>query len=438
MTKLPWPVVIAATMTFGWCFAVWTWYAAAGLLLQDQWQLSGTELGLLLASPILSGALLRLPAGILADRICPRQLWQILLLLQTPPLFLLSYVETFTGYLFCGLWLGISGVSFTLGTRYLTLLVTPQKAGFVLGIFGIGNAGAAVSLFVASLVADQIALLLDAGFYLGWLNLLVLCLFSWFCPPVNSQNQAKTLHPQPIAVDVDVDVDVETIRPDWRDLLSDSRLWRFSLYYYFVFGCFLALLLWLPHYYMTAYQLPMAQALSFTLFFVATSSMVRGLGGYLAQRFGSRTINWSVFWICLCCLFFLSYPPTDLVIRGIDKQVALHIEINVWLFTALLFVVGIAQGLGRASVYSLLYRYYPQRFGAASGMVSAIAATGGFTLPILFGLSQDLLGIYSGCFMLLYGVLALCMILMFFANQREQFQLALAKARADNFLADDH
>ena len=429
MTKLPWPVVIAATMTFGWCFAVWTWYAAAGLLLQDQWQLSGTELGLLLASPMLSGALLRLPAGILADRICPRQLWQILLLLQTPPLFLLSYVETFTGYLFCGLWLGISGVSFTLGTRYLTLLVPPQKAGFVLGIFGIGNAGAAISLFVASQVTDQVTLLSDAGILLGWINLLALSLFSWFCPPVNPLLNATVLQ-QSVAEERTISA--------WRDLFTDSRLWRFSLYYYFVFGCFLALLLWLPHYYMTAYQLPMAQALSFTLFFVATSSMVRGLGGYLAQRFGSRTINWSVFWICLCCLFFLSYPPTDLVIRGIDKQVALHIEINVWLFTALLFIVGIAQGLGRASVYSLLYRYYPHRFGAASGMVSAIAATGGFTLPILFGLSQDLLGIYSGCFMLLYGVLALCMILMFFANQREQFQLALAKARADNFLADDH
>ena len=129
---------------------------------------------------------------------------------------------------------------------------------------------------------------------------MTLSLFSWFCPAVPPRSMAA---PATIAAH------------DWRSLLRDSRIWRFSLYYYFVFGCFLALLLWLPHYYMTAYQLPMDQALSFTLFFVATSSMVRGLGGYLAQRFGSRTINWSVFWICLCCLFFLSYPPTDLVIQ---------------------------------------------------------------------------------------------------------------------------
>ena len=76
LNKQQWQIMIAATLTFGWCFAVWTWYAAAGLLLPSEWQLSGTELGLLLASPILSGALLRLPAGILADRICPGKLWQ--------------------------------------------------------------------------------------------------------------------------------------------------------------------------------------------------------------------------------------------------------------------------------------------------------------------------------------------------------------------------
>lgn len=422
LNKQQWQILIAATLTFGWCFAVWTWYAAAGLLLPSEWQLSGTELGLLLASPILSGALLRLPAGILADRICPGKLWQGLLLLQTPALFLLSYVDSYQGYLICGLWLGISGVSFTLGTRYLAFLVPAGKAGFALGIFGIGNAGAAISLFVTSLLNAQINLLSDAGLYLGFMNILVWLVFRRFCPAVPA---LEISHSAAVSAGA------------WRTLLKDARIWRFSLYYYFVFGCFLALLLWLPHYYMTAYQLSISEALSFTLFFVATSSMVRGLGGYLAQRFGSRTINWSVFWICLGCLFFLSYPPTDLVIHGINRQVALHIEINVWLFTALIFVVGIAQGLGRASVYSLLYRYYPQQFGAASGIVSAVAATGGFTLPVLFGLSQDLLGIYSGCFMLLYGVLALCMILMFFANQREQFQQALAKARADTFLTDD-
>lgn len=419
MTAASWRVLLLSTLTFAWCFALWTWYAAAGLQLQQDWQLSGTELGVLLASPMLSGALLRLPAGILADRYCPRRLWFGSMLLLTPALLALTQVNSFSGHLLCGLWLGLAGVSFTLGSRYVTAVLPAHKAGFALGIFGIGNAGAAISLvLVAGFDAAAIPLPL-AGFALAALNLLLALLFYLACPAT----PVATLSPPSQA--------------QWLSLLADSRIWRFALYYYFVFGCFLALLLWLPHYYMTAYQLDLTEALGFTLFFVATSSMVRGLGGYLAERFGGRTINWSVFWICLVCLFFLSYPPTDLQIHGIDRQVALHIEVGLWPFTALLFVVGIAQGLGRASVYSLLYQYYPHNFGAASGIVSAVGACGGFSLPLLFGLAQDLLGIYSGCFMLLYGVLALCMILMFFANQREQFRRELAKARAQNFLTDD-
>ena len=73
---------------------------------------------------------------------------------------------------------------------------------------------------------------------------------------------------------------------------------RFSLYYYFVFGSFLALILWLPSYYMSAYQQNFQQAMGFTLFFVTTSSMVRALGGWLADRYGGQLVNWSVFWVC--------------------------------------------------------------------------------------------------------------------------------------------
>lgn len=100
-------------------------------------------------------------------------------------------------------------------------------------------------------------------------------------------------------------------------------------------------------------------------------------------------------------------------------------------------MIGIAQGLGRASVFRTLYDYYPEQLGAAGGMVAAIGALGGCTLPLMFGLSQDILGIHTACFMLLYGVLALCMILMFFANQQQLYQRELSLARAHNFLLDE-
>jgi len=116
------------------------------------------------------------------------------------------------------------------------------------------------------------------------------------------------------------------------------------------------------------------------LFFVATSSMVRALSGWFADRYGGRAVNWTVFWICLVCLFFLSYPPTTMTIHGVTTDVHLSIDINLWLFSGLIFIIGLAQGFGRASVYKTIYDYYPNQMGSIGGFVAAIGALGGCTL----------------------------------------------------------
>jgi len=197
------------------------------------------------------------------------------------------------------------------------------------------------------------------------------------------------------------------------------------------------LILWLPHYYSAAYNLSDTQAMAFTLFFVATSSMVRALGGWFADRYGGRTVNWTVFWTCLVCLFFLCYPPTTMTIHGVKQDVELAIEVNVWIFTALIFIIGIAQGFGRASVYKMIHEYYPQQMGLVGGLVAAIGALGGCTLPIAFGLAVDFIGIYSACFMVLYGVLAACMIVMFLALKTDRFNQRVQQAAMYNFLEHD-
>lgn len=414
---------------FAWCFAIWCLYAALGLELAAQLQLSATDYGLLLSSPVLTGALLRFPAGILAEKISPRTLWLWLMLLLIPALLLLPYAQSLLSLVLLGFWLGLAGVAFTFGIAYVSAFYPAAQQGTVMGLFGVGNAGAALSLLLVPLL-NQVSWPLGVGALYALLTVVLALLFVLFAPKMPQG------HPQKAATTT-LPNKTSPFYQRSKQLLTDARLWRFSLYYYFVFGSFLALLLWLPLYYMQAYQLSAADAMAFTLFFVTTSSMVRALGGWLADRYGGRAVNWSVFWICLICLFILSYPPTSLVIHGIQKEVVLEININLWLFTALIFVIGIAQGLGRASVFRTIYDYYPDQMGAAGGMVAAIGALGGCTLPLLFGLSQDLLGIHTACFMLLYGVLAFCMILMFFANQREQYQRELAAARVHNFLLED-
>ena len=177
--------------------------------------------------------------------------------------------------------------------------------------------------------------------------------------------------------------------------------------------------------------------MALTLVFAASSSMVRALGGWFSDRYGGRSVNWNVFWICLVCLFFLSYPPTTMTIHGIKQEVHLNIELNIWIFSLLIFVIGIAQGFGRASVYKIIHDYYPNEMGAVGGFVAAIGALGGATLPLAFGIAVDLAGIYSACFMLLYGVLALCMMTMFFANKADIHSKRLTFAIENNFLEQD-
>jgi NNP family nitrate/nitrite transporter-like MFS transporter len=422
--------LVSSILAFAWCFAIWCLYAAVGLELAAELEFSATEYGLLVSAPIVTGALLRFPAGALAQALDPRTLWMWLMLVLIPALLLLPYAQTMLSLLSLGLWLGVSGVSFTLGIQYVSAFYPPSQQGTVMGLFGTGNAGAALSLFlVPQLTKWDLSISIGAVYAL--LTAFVLLFFYLYSPamPNLAQNQSSVATTAETAA-------VRRLKPSLQ-LLKDGRLWRFSLYYYFVFGSFLALLLWLPHYYMQAYQLSASDAMTFTLFFVITSSMARALGGWLADQYGGRAVNWSVFWICLICLFILSYPPTSLVIHGIEKEVVLEININIWLFTILIFVIGIAQGLGRASVFRTLYDYYPEQLGTAGGMVAAIGALGGCTLPLMFGLSQDVLGIHTACFMLLYGVLALCMILMFFANQQQLYQRELSLARAHNFLLDE-
>ncbi|GHF91922.1 MFS transporter [Thalassotalea marina] len=406
-----------ATLTFAANFSIWVLYAVVGIQLKDDLALNATQFGLLLAAPMFTGAIFRLPVGLILEKYSPKRVFLIQMACTLPPLVLLKTATTYSDYLIFGAMIGISGVSFTIGIRYVVDWFESKYQGTAMGIFGAGNAGAAITLIIAPLIIDHIGLSMIGPLYAGGL-LFVILLFAFIAPDT----------PEYIA---------STTEKSWQSLLlplSELKVWRFGLYYFFVFGSFLALTLWLPQYYVAAFGLSLSQAMALTLLFVASSSLVRAAGGWFADKYGASKVSWSVFWVCLVCLFFLSYPPTTMVIQGVSKEVNLNIEINVWLFTLLILIIGIAQGFGRASIYKIIYQHYPKQMGTVGGAVSMVGALGGCTLPILFGLAVDFIGVYTACFMLLYGVLAVCMFLMYYAHKQEQYQKRLSHAIKMNFL----
>jgi NNP family nitrate/nitrite transporter-like MFS transporter len=414
-------VLTMNTLAFAVNFAVWVMFSVIGIKIKSELNLNETEFGLLVATPILTGSLVRLPLGILTDRYGGRIIFFIQMILVAIPTWLLSYATEYWQYLVLGLFVGLAGGSFAIGIAYTSTWFSKERQGTAMGIFGAGNAGSSLTKFIAPLIiaATGAWQMVPKVFAIAMVVMAVLFWFFTYTDPLHEKGVQEN-RPRPMLG--------EQLEP-----LLDARVWRFGLAYYFVFGGFVALALWLPKYYVGEYGLPLAAAAFLTIFFDLPSGAIRALGGWASDKWGGNTVTWWVLWISLISLFLLSYPPTTMVIHGIKGDVAVNIEIGVVLFTILVFIVGMAQGFGKASVYRSLADHYPTRMGVVGGIVGLIGGLGGFTMPIMFGVAADAIGVRSSCFMLMVAVVIATMIWTCVAekNEREDILERHAEVRAE-------
>ena len=399
-------VLAMNTLAFTVNFAVWTMFSVIGIKIKDELGLNETEFGLLVATPILSGSLVRLPLGLLTDRFGGRIVFFFQMVLVAIATYGLALADQYWQYLAVGLCVGLAGGSFAIGIAYTSAWFPKNRQGTAMGIFGAGNAGAAVTNLAAPLIVVALGWRAVPEIY-SVAMLLMAIIFWFFTYPDPLQEKRKRESKFPTLG--------EQLEP-----LGDIRVWRLGLAYYFVFGGFVALSLWLPKYYMAEYDLPLTTAAFIALFFTLPSGVIRALGGWFSDKWGGNTVTWSVFWVCIVCLFFLSYPPTTFTVHGIRGDFSLNIRVGVILFTFLVFIVGIAQGIGKASVYRSIADYYPNNMGSVGGLVGVIGGIGGFTLPIMFGIAADVTNVRSSTFMLMYGVLAGVMIWTWTTARRER------------------
>ncbi|HZY34362.1 MAG TPA: MFS transporter, partial [Rhodanobacter sp.] len=200
--------------------------------------------------------------------------------------------------------------------------------------------------------------------------------------------------------------------------LRNLQVWRFSLYYFFVFGAFVALALWLPHYLTGAYGLDVKTAGLLAACYSIPASLFRIVGGVLSDRIGARRVMYWTFGASVVCTFLLAYPDTQYVVKGIEGDIAFHMALGVVPFTVLVFVLGFFMSLGKAAVYKHIPVYYPNHVGAVGGVVGMIGGLGGFLLPIAFGAMNDLVGVWTSCFMLLFVLVSASLAWMHFAIRR--------------------
>lgn len=391
----------SSTLAFTVCFAVWTIFSIIGVRIKQELGLSDTQFGILVATPILTGSLSRIFLGIWSDQYGGRIVFTIQMLATAVAAYMLTLVSTFPMFLVAALGVGLAGGGFSVGVAYVSKWYPANKQGTALGIFGMGNVGAAVTNFGAPFlliavggawqgVAQIYAVAIGITAILFWL-------FSKDDPAVQERRAKGIKHASFL----------EQMEP-----LKNVQVWRFSLYYFFVFGAFVALALWLPRYYVGAYGLELKTAGMLAACYALPGSIFRALGGWLSDVVGARRVMYWTFFASIVCTFILSYPATDYVVAGIEGPIAFNITIPLELFVLITIVLGFFMSLGKAAVYKHIPVYYPDNVGSVGGIVGLIGGLGGFVLPITFGMMNDLIGVWTSCFMLLTVITAIALIWM--------------------------
>jgi len=392
-------VLFATTGAFTICFAVWMMFGVIGIPIRAQLGLDSMQFGLLTATPVLTGAVFRLPLGIWTDRFGGRIIMLILLIGCAVPLWAASYATALWQFLLLGLALGLVGASFSVGTPYVARFFPPAQRGFAMGFFGAGTIGAALNMFVAPFIIDRFGWEMVPRVYAVALLITALVFWVFSAPDPGTGGPVPSMGRQ-LAV------------------LRNPRVWKYCQYYSIVFGGFTALSIWMPQYFKTEYGFSVALASLFSACFSLPGGAFRALGGWLSDRFGAQTVTWWVLWVAWVCLFLLSYPRTELTVHTVHGPASFQIALPAWFFAILLIVLGVAFACGMASTFKYIGDDFPESMGAVSGIVGMAGGLGGFLLPIMFGAILDRIGVNSSCFMLLYGIVAVSLMLSYLTEVR--------------------
>ncbi len=412
-----------STFAFTVCFAVWTIFSIIGVRIQEELGLSESQFGLLVATPILTGSISRLFLGVWSEQLGGRIIFTFQMLATAVCTYLLSTVTSYGMMLVAALGVGLAGGSFIVGVSYTSRWFSKERQGTALGIFGVGNVGAAVTNFGAPFLVLAVGWQHTAQVYAVILAIVAVLFYvlSKDDPALQKRKQSGERPPSALS-------QLASLR--------NIQVWRFAKYYFFVFGGFVALASYLPRFYVGAYELNLALAGMLAAAYSLPGSVFRAFGGWLSDIWGARVVMYITFIVSLACLFVMSYPHTTYIIEGIDGPIEFSIEVHLTAFVVLSIILGFVMSLGKAAVYKYIPAYYPDHVGSVGGVVGMFGGLGGFVLPIAFGVLKDLTGIWTSSFMLLFGIVALSTIMMHVSVRRTERKRIPGLAEEERTLSD--
>lgn len=355
-------MLLLVTAAYVASFAAWTLVGALAPIFTATLALSATQVGWLVAVPVAVGALARLPIGMLADRFGARGVLCALVLVQMAAAMMMAGATDYAGLLVIAALLGLGGGTFAAGAQFVGRWFPRGAAGLAFGIFGLGNAGAALTAWLAPVLWDLGGPRAVAGVYAAALAVMAIAFYGFARVPAGL----------PLAP-----------ARDLRGALTTAGAWQLSFLYVISFGGFLALSVHLATVLVDVYALSPVQAGKHVAAFAVVGTLARPVGGLLADRWGGRRLLHGVFPLVTVLALALAMEPAHLT------------------GTTIILLLGVMLGLGNGAVTQLVAEQFPTAVGTVNGLVGAVGSLGGLLLPVAQGIGQDLTGSYVFGFLLL-------------------------------------
>jgi MFS transporter, NNP family, nitrate/nitrite transporter len=367
------PTLFAAFIYFSFSCCIWVLNGAMAPFISETFNLSPAQKGLMLSIPIIAGALMRFPLGLLAQYIGRKNATLVeMALIAVAMLYGFFFVNTFDSLLAMGVLLGIAGASFGVALSLGSGSFPPRHKGLAMGLVGAGNVGTAVCVLVAPPLANAFGWQAVYGFAAAAIALPMVVMVVFAKEPP--------------------DIDAHATLREHMACLFERDGWAFSLIYGVTFGGFIGLTTFLPTYYHDQFGVSKVQAGQLTMLAAFMAAAVRVLGGWIADRWGG--VNTLTLVLCVVAVTLVAVGFSSASLVGT---------------TLLLMLCFAALGAGNGALFQLVPLRWPTTTAVAGSMIGEVGALGGGLVPNAMGLSKQYLGTYAWGFVL-FAVLAVLML----------------------------
>jgi nitrate/nitrite transporter NarK len=355
-----------ATISFMLSFAAWGLIGGLASIFTGLYNLTASETALLVAVPVLLGSLARLPMGMLTDQFGGRLVFTALLAFSSIAALIVPMTGSYNSLLVASFLIGMAGSSFAVGAAFVSRWTPAAEQGTALGVYGLGTMGQSLAVFIGPVVAARLGW--EAVFQ--WTGAL---LFVWAVAYfVLARNPAQSARPATVA--------------EMMALLRRApKAWLLGAFYFLTFGGFVAFSIYLPTLLRVQFNLAPADAGFRAAGFVIAATLMRPLGGWLADRIGgAQVLSWVFGGVALFSLLLMWQSMVPFTVGALSCALLL--------------------GLGNGAVFKLVPEHFPKDTGTVTGLVGALGGLGGFFPPLLLGAFRDRLGVIWPGFVLLAAI----------------------------------